>query len=396
MSRRIPGARTGRAAVVLVIAATSLGAALWLDARHERTSLAIHLRWIRSYDKETWQNVCTGLLWTLSFLGARLERPQRDVLVRDREDASTFELRLDRAGFDPEARRSLSSLLEAMKGSDEYRAKGALDLGRFVALTLGNPWNYYAITQVPHSYGDFTELHAIDRAELFPVLNSEVARRSRLIRFVVAPSVDRLAFVADELSGTFGKPGVAVTMHEVFDVMPNGQLRFAIYDRSGRLAEGTPIDESQAGKPAKCLWCHESGIEALLRETPNLPGYMTAQAFSAATVRAESVLARYRDGLNALVDYRRTQDHTQAELLYISFMEPSAARLAREWGLDIASVEKKMSAHSTHVYAEFPFLGMLYERRLADAVADYGSLPPPLSIREPNGAEPDNLHYAHQ
>jgi hypothetical protein len=326
--------------------------------------------------------VQTGLTWTLSFLGARLERPLRNLIIPRAADWSLFELRLGAAGFDGPARKAVASLLARMKASGEYRDKGGLDLGRFVALTLGDSWNYYAITAASPTLDQFGAAHHLDRAETFPVLNSDVATHSRVLRLVLGPELPQLAFVADELSGSFDATGVRALSHEVIDLMPNGQLRVGIYDERGRLSEGTPAALSRAGKPAKCLWCHEINLFSLFRDTPDVQGYMTAAGFSATMARAREVVARRRQLLRGAVDFRRTQDHTQAELLYIAFMEPSAQRLAREWGIPVAEVGKKLHGRPTHVYAEFPFLGALYHRRFADAVAGYQSLPAPLSVRE--------------
>lgn len=367
-----------------LLAALALGAtgALIARARQERAALSIRLRWIRSYDKETWDQAQTGLTWTLSFLGARLERPLRDVVVPGGADSSLFELRLGAAGFEPRARRALAALLARMKGTGEYHDKGALDLGRFVALTLGDSWSYYAITGAPPTLDAFRAAHHLERAETFPVLNSDVARHSRVLRLALGPELAQLAFIAEELSGSFGAAGVRTLSHEVIDLMPNGQLRVGIYDERGRLSEGTPAALSTAGKPAKCLWCHEINLFSLFRETPDLPGYMTAASFSATMARAREVVTRQRQRLRGGVDFRRTQDHTQAELLYIAFMEPSSERLAREWGVAAAEVRRRLADRPTHVYAEFPFLGALYHRRFADAVAGYQSLPAPPSVRE--------------
>jgi hypothetical protein len=385
-NRVIAGALVGLAVAVL--------GAMALSARNDRSSLSIRLRWVRSYDSETWNNVQTGVLWSLSFLGARLDHPLQDIIVRQGVGASTFELRLDQAGFASGARPSLVALLDQMKKTEEYRREAAFDLGRFVALTLGGSWNYYAITQAHKRIEEFRAAHDLDSGEIFPVLNSDVAKHSRLLHFVVAPELDRLAFMADELSGTYGTQNVRALGHEVMDVMPNGQLRFAVYDEQGRLTEGTPPEQSGAGKPAKCLWCHEINIFSLFRDTPDLPRHMSAASFSATMAHAREVLARERDRMHALVDFRRTQDHTQAELLYIAFMEPSAERLSVEWGIPLAEVKNRMAGRSTHVYAEFPFLGTLYDRRSADAVTGRHSLPPPDSVREPGAHDVDYLGYA--
>ena len=142
------------------LAAIAVGAlaVMLLHDRHERSALAIRLRWIRSHDAETWSNVQTGLLWTLSFLGARLEHPLQDIIVPRGGDASIFELRLDQAGFTSVARRPLAVLLARMKETHEYRRDGAFDLGRFVTLTLGNSWRDRKSTRLNSSHSELSRM----------------------------------------------------------------------------------------------------------------------------------------------------------------------------------------------------------------------------------------------
>ena len=61
--------------------------------------------------------------------------------------------------------------------------------------------------------------------------------------------------------------------------MPNGQLRIALYDKNGNLKEAADSNITHAGKPAKCLWCHESGIQPLFREQIHVKGYMNPEVF---------------------------------------------------------------------------------------------------------------------
>jgi hypothetical protein len=60
-------------------------------------SLSIKLRWIESYDGEDRTDVETGLLWTLSFLGATLPARGPDPLSWH---GNVVTLRLDLAGLD--------------------------------------------------------------------------------------------------------------------------------------------------------------------------------------------------------------------------------------------------------------------------------------------------------
>lgn len=104
---------------------------------------------------------------------------------------------------------------------------------------------------------------------------------------------------------------------------------------------------------------------------------------------ANQVLNAYRSMLSSDLDFEKQPEHTQSELLYISFMEPSAQHVAREWGWPLEEVELLLSGNSTHTFPEFPFLGQLHHRRLIDSLAPYGTEAVPGSVREPNGAEPN-------
>src|ERR1044071_3901292 len=83
------------------------------EPEHE---LQIRLRWIKSYPTETKNDIVTGLLWSLSFLGAELPGGSKErAIVWDGE--RTFRLDLVAAGFTPAAQQPLRELLTELKNS---------------------------------------------------------------------------------------------------------------------------------------------------------------------------------------------------------------------------------------------------------------------------------------
>ena len=98
---------------------------------------------------------------------------------------------------------------------------------------------------------------------------------------------------------------------------------------------------------------------------------------------------QYRSSLIGDIDFTKTQNHTFAELLYISFMEPNAERLSREWNVNREDVKQKMKMYPLHVNKEFPFLDSCYSRSDVDLMAPFGSVRVPESAREYSAYEPD-------
>jgi hypothetical protein len=90
------------------------------------------------------------------------------------------------------------------------------------------------------------------------------------------------------------------------------------------------------------------------------------------------------------VDFRRTEDHTYAELLYLSFAEPSAARLALEWNMPEEKVQALLAGVKTHAQHERKYLGdRLYDRAEIDRFAPYQTIRVPSQTREAGGYEPN-------
>ncbi|MDQ3111389.1 MAG: hypothetical protein M3R17_16000 [Bacteroidota bacterium] len=355
---------------------------------NEKESCKIRLRWVKAYPTETWENVKTGLLWSLSYMGATLDSAYGNEII-EREDSSCFTLDLIKAGFDKQALNAFEVIIDSLKETDEFKKFNAIDLSRFLVLTEHSSWHYYEITGVAKTIDEFYKRHGNGSGKEFHVYNSGVAKHQRNLRFVIGASALDMAWIAEEGVGSLDSGTFTRKAYEVFDVMKNGQLRFAVYDESGKLIAGSPADLSAAGKPSKCIWCHELVVQPLFFETTEPEKGISIAAFGLQVDSTQKQLENYRRHLHSVIDFSAKQAHTQGELLYISFMEPSAYRLANEWQTDTVNVKSVFKTFPTHVYSEFPFLGASYYRRQADSLSGYSAARVPLSVREAIGNEPD-------
>jgi len=350
--------------------------------------LSIELRWIKSYSRESRSDVEVGLLWTLSFLGAALPAAGPDALSWR---ANVVTLRLDHAGIGPEVLPQWKRLLASLKASEEYRDMGALDVGRFVALTLCSSNHYYALTGAETSYERAYARHEF-AAQHFAIVESSVSHGNRLIEAAEGSSTADIAFIAQEGGGSVSLRTFAVEEHELLDVMANGQLRFALYGADGALKPAASKSRTAAGKPAKCLWCHEIALSRPFDGRTSVPRYGSLDEFDRIIAQRTEVLRRARSRLGSRIDFARTQDHTYAELLYISFYEPSLERIAGEWNVPVAQARESLATLPTHAHEEFDFLGgRLYRRSDIDSLGPYAVLATPEDPREPSAYEPDLL-----
>jgi hypothetical protein len=350
----------------------------------------IELRWPKAYPGESRADVETGLLWGLSLLGAKL--PDGARVIEWHDDVMTVDLA--RAQLLEETVPAWRQLVAAMKASGEYQVRGALDIGRFLALTLGSPNHYYALTGANADYAQARKHYRFDPRKA-AIVQSGVAHGSRLVEISTADSAAQIAFVAFEGTGSPVNGTFMARELELLDVMPNGQLRFALYDLDGRLKHGATPELTRAGKPAKCMWCHESGVMPTLIDYRGASGYYDRREFEAVADKRRALLQRYRDGLDMQIDYRKRQDHTYAELLYLTFEEPSRERLALEWGLPQERVAELLHGLPTHAQTEFAFLGSeLYRREDVERLAPYAVLAAPQSVRELSAHEPDVIRVS--
>jgi hypothetical protein len=346
--------------------------------------LTIQLRWVKAYPAETRTKVETGMNWALSFLGASL--PKAAPVYAWQNDVITVDL--EAAGVLPESKPAWRSVVAVLKASDEYRRMGAMDIGRFLMLTLCSSDQYFALTDTARTFADFQARHP-QQSEPAAVIQSAIAKGNRLLEIGRATQIDQIFFVAFEGTGSITDASFHKAEVETLDFMPNGQLRFGIYDLDGNPKPAATPSLTSAGKPSKCLWCHEIRLQPPFRNTSSVAGYYSAEQLRNAINQRMDIVASYRRTLSSRIDFGRTEDHTFAELLYLSFAEPSAARLAAEWNMPEEKVRTLLAGFTTHAQRERDFLGdRLYDRADIDRFAPYQTLRVPPQVREASAYEP--------
>jgi len=350
----------------------------------------INLRWVKGYPNETKEDVITGLTWGLSFLGATL--PAEDInRAVEWKNENRFVLSLEKAGFNEDARQAWKPILDTLKKSDEYKLHGGIDVGRFVTLTLNSTNHYYAITGAEQRYSDFRVKYNFEEKKA-GVVKSTIAFGNRIIEISKAQQFDEIAFVATEGEGSIEDDSFVEKEFEALNFMANGQLRFALYDLNGNLKTSASKSLTAAGKPAKCLWCHETSLIAPFQDDNQLSGYYSTEEFKNIIGNRMEIVRAYRDKLASQI-FLSISNHTKAELLYLSFMEPSLERLSQEWGISLADTQQKLSNLTTHAHHEFSYLGdKLYNRRDVDHLAPYNNIETPTDPRNSSAYEPDFIH----
>lgn len=342
---------------------------------------SLKLRWSKAYPEDNIDKSLIGLKWALSYVGAKLPVSLNGILVADQ----TITISIEKLGFTSDALTQLSRLHAAIKASEEYRTNGNIDLGRYVSLLIGASEHYYEIIGTPKTLEEVLNLYTL-LPEKGYVNNSNVSFEHRIIQFSDQTGFNQV-FLAEEIDPITQE----IFEYETIELLPNGQLRFGIFDQKGNRKNFADPAHSAAGKPAKCMWCHESTINQMFNPQLDFAGYLTATNF-------QNILIGYRESNRAQklaltdgVDFSQTQQHTLTELLYISFMEPSAERLSLEWNLPLSEVQNRLSSLPTHIYEEFPFLGNLYDRESVENLAPFQGLPVSSSIREASAREVNYL-----
>jgi hypothetical protein len=364
------------------------GSACTHFAPTNHTNLTIDLRWVQGYSKESRASVETGLIWGLSFLGAQI--PQGRPFFSWHGNVVTVDL--GGAGVPKESWPAWEKLLSLFKSSGEYRASGGLDIGRFLMLTLCSTNHYYALTGTSSTFNEFRSKHPFEPKRM-AVVESTLTHGNRLVEIGKGDvGASRFGFAVYEGTGSIQDGSFQSSEIEALDFMPNGQLRFAVYDSDGNLKGTATPALSMAGKPSKCLWCHEIRLQSPFANKTDVQGYYSTGEFRAIIRDRMRSIDAYRHGLSSVVDFTKTQDHTFAELLYVSFAEPSAARLASEWNMPVEEVQRLLSNARTHTQSELRLLeGPLYRREEIDRFAPYTTIRVPSDAREASSYEPDLL-----
>jgi len=334
----------------------------------------------KNYPGDNWENHKTGLLWTLSYLGAKLPVGSLDKAI-SWKDSSTFRIDFKNVGFGEEALKYIEVICDSLKQTSHYQSKGAADIGAFVALTIGCSNHYYKITSVPGKMEDLLRQHQFNNPKVFSITKSSVANHHRVIKYSELTIDPRQwIFIAEEGNGDVRKGDFTTEYYEVLDIMSNGQLRCMVYDKKGNLVPASPKELGEAGKPAKCLWCHEIVIQPLFEKTDSLGTGVSLVQFQKDIIAFMTYLKRYRDSLKSDLDFNKTQDHTQMELEYISYMQPSIKKLAIEWDMNEKETKELLKAVNSSEHEEFKFLGKVFHRKEVKGLRTLF----PESIREPN------------
>ena len=350
------------------------------------TDYNLHLRWNKAFETETAEDVVLGLSWAMSYLGAELPKQTYDsAIVWLRNDLLKVDFSL--LGFSDEALLSMHVILTKIRSNEEYTMMGGIDVGRFIMLTLSNPNHYYKLTEAKDQLRDFENLYQFDKKSV-GITNSGVAFEHRLIEISEGKELEEIAFIAYEGSGSLLDDTFEHEEIEVMDFMPNGQVKFALYNKQGNLKTGASKELTRAGKPAKCLWCHDLSLQSIHKEQEDVVNMLNQDEFNSLIESLRKVAEEYRIKRGGAIDLNDTRSHTIMEYLYLSFMEPSAERLAQEWGLSITQVKSLLQGNPTHPQHEFIILGeRLYNRHDIEHLAPYSGITVSESARETSSME---------
>ncbi len=348
----------------------------------------INLEFTKIYEIDNWENGRGGLLWALSFLGAELKKDSLNAAIT-RLDSARFNLDLSRIGFSANAVNALKVITDSLKRTEEYKIKNSIDLGAFVSVLLGGSEHYYHITGVERTFDEKLNKHKGEVPIVFPVSKSVVSKNTRVLKVYNKGVYTDWLFIAEEGSGDISKKEFKVSAYEVFDIMPNGQLRFSVYDADGKIMTGSPEAISEAGKPSKCLWCHEINIQPLFSNNDSISGYISQREYLNLVKTLMDTLTAARKKLNSDIDYSKTQDHSLTERLYVGYMEPSIMKLSKEWNIPAKALKDILKNNRTHQYHDFEFFGDIYYRDSIMQFAPFKACIPIFSVRENDPREPN-------
>jgi hypothetical protein len=332
----------------------------------------INLKWNKAYPEDSIDKSLIGLKWGLSYLGAKLPKN----LVGISTSNTTILVNINQLGFTENAIVKLSKLNAKIKESQEYKTNQAIDLGRYISLLLGASEHYYEIIGTPNNLNEVLNKYTL-KPEKGYVNNSGVSLEHRVITFSEQNGFNQV-FLSKEVNPITQE----IYEYETIELLTNGQLRFGIFDVNGKRKNSADSEHTTAGKPAKCAWCHESSIQKMYTTQNNYTGFLTASELQNTLVNYREANSNLKQQLTDGVDFSQPQQHTLTELLYISFMEPSAERLSLEWNLPINQVRNLLSGIPTHIYEEFPFLGNLYYRNEIETLAPFQGLKVSSNVRE--------------
>ncbi|WP_258101667.1 hypothetical protein [Marinoscillum pacificum] len=329
--------------------------------------------------------VIEGLKWSLSFLGATLPKDSIGIHYVGNNKISVD---LTKLGFTDNALASMKTIIKEIKTCESYIQNEYIDIGRFIVLTLNSSHHYYEITGVAKSLTEFRSKHQFDQ-EVF-VINSSISKVDRIIEIAHYNNPNQIAYLCSEGMGSIAEGSFKVEEYETVEIMDNGQFRFALYDLDGRLKTAANSSLTNAGKPAKCLWCHETVVQPFFSADPvlNTESTLTKDEFSQIINEQMGMLSDYRKTLHSHIDFESKQNHSFAEFLYIDFMEPTIDRLMEEWSMTESEVNELVQGLPTYSQTESGHMGV-FKRSDVDNVLLKEVLRVPDEAREYSSYEPN-------
>lgn len=352
----------------------------------------INLKWFNGSFSQTEDEMRTGFAWALSSLGAEIPTGSLDILMTE-ITPNVYQVDLSKAAFSGNSLNALGVVVSTLKNSPAYEMNNYVEMGRFIMLTLNSSYHYYEITQLPKTLSEFKSNYEFAGKKM-RIINSGISNVERLVEISEADQFGEIAYKATEGLGSFEEGTFSAVEFEVFDFMANGQLRFGLYDLSGNLKAVADPEITRAGKPGKCLWCHEINIQPFFTSNPVLSGadYLSADQFSQILNNQNLFLAEHRDALDSEINFMNLQDHRLMEYLYIDFMEPAIARIAEEWNMEIEEAEEFLKDVPTHTQSEYGIKN-LFHRNDIEHLAPFSSIEVPESAREFSMNEPNFFDF---
>ncbi len=342
----------------------------------------LHLKWNKAYADDTIDKSIIGLKWGLSYIGAKLPTSLNGIIITN----NIISININELGFSESAIEKLTLLHSKIMESDEYQKTKSIDIGRYVSLVLGASEHYFEISGTPKTLEELLSNYTLLPQKGY-VTRSTVSLVHRSIQFSEQNGFNQL-FLSQEMDSISG----TIYEYETIELLENGQLRFGIFDRNGNRINSADPSHTNAGKPAKCMWCHESVINQMFISQLDFPDYLPYTDFQNTLITYRSSHHNLKIKLPDGVDFTQTQQHTLTELLYITFMEPSAERLSLEWNIPLAKIKKLLLGLPTHTHEEHHFLGDLYHRSDVEKFAPLKGLTVSGSVREKSEVEVNHLN----
>lgn len=370
----------------LIICISSLFSCLKEVEEIPNNSSEIQLRWFSSYADDNFEKQKIAIAWCLSSLGANIAEQTFIEGIVYKNPIIT--INIEQLGFDENAVYQLQKLHQIFKDSEEYKVHNAFDLGKYITMTLGSTQHYYKIVNTPKQIEFYTTNYNFNQLKGY-VNNSSISLPNihRIISYSSLEENKKQVYIAKEINPT----NQEIKEFETLERMENGQLKFAVYNVDGNLIPSSDTIISNAGKPAKCLWCHEVVIQPLFSPQDDFNNYLTYLQLKDTLNFYNSKLQKYQDNIWQNPTLQNKRLHENMELSYISYMEPSAERLSLEWNITIKKVESLLLNIPTHIHPEFPFLGNLYHRKEVIPFSPFQVILPPTSVREVSDYEPNLL-----